>query len=94
MWNSANFVFRADVMLEELSRFEPEIAAATSQAVAQAKMDFGFIVLDKASFEKAPKTSIDYAVMERTHRAAGACRIRSRTIVAATRRLRRLTRSG
>ena len=70
MWNSGNFVFRADVMLEELSRFESEIAAATSQAVAQAKMDFGFIVLHKASFEKAPKTSIDYAVMERTHRAA------------------------
>src|SRR5271165_4631066 len=28
LWNSGNFVFRADVMLEELARFEPEIAAA------------------------------------------------------------------
>ena len=26
LWNSGNFVFRADVMLEELERFEPEIA--------------------------------------------------------------------
>jgi mannose-1-phosphate guanylyltransferase/mannose-6-phosphate isomerase len=70
LWNSGNFVFRADVMLEELQRFEPEIAAATSQAVAEAKTDLGFVVLDKTSFLTAPKTSIDYAVMERTHRAA------------------------
>jgi len=70
LWNSGNFVFRADVMLEELQRFEPEIAAATGVAVAAAKIDLGFVVLDKDSFAKAPKTSIDYAVMERTHRAA------------------------
>ena len=35
LWNSGNFVFRADVMLEELERFEPEIAAATAAAVAE-----------------------------------------------------------
>ena len=70
LWNSGNFVFRADVMLEELARFEPEIAAATSEAVARAKTDLGFIVLDQAAFVRAPKMSIDFAVMERTHRAA------------------------
>ncbi len=70
LWNSGNFVFRADVMLEELARFEPEIAAATSKAVVLAKKDLGFIVLDPEFFGKAPMTSIDYAVMERTQRAA------------------------
>ena len=70
LWNSGNFVFRADVMLEELARFEPEIAAATREAVARASADLGFTVLDRASFVRAPKTSIDFAVMERTHRAA------------------------
>jgi len=70
LWNSGNFVFRADVMLEELARFEPDIAAATAKAVALAKKDLGFVILDRESFVKAPKTSIDYAVMERTHRAA------------------------
>ena len=69
LWNSGNFVFRADVMLEELQRFEPEIAAATAAAVSRAKKDLGFVVLDHDSFAKAPKTSIDYAVMERTARA-------------------------
>ena len=69
LWNSGNFVFRADVMLEELQRFEPEIAAATAAAISAAKKDLGFVVLDHDSFAKAPKTSIDYAVMERTERA-------------------------
>ncbi len=69
LWNSGNFVFRADVMLEELQRFEPEIAAATATAVSGAKKDLGFVVLDHDSFAKAPKTSIDYAVMERTDKA-------------------------
>ncbi len=70
LWNSGNFVFRADVMLEELQKFEPEIEAAASASVALAKQDLGFVVLDKESFMGAPKTSIDYAVMERTNRAA------------------------
>jgi mannose-1-phosphate guanylyltransferase/mannose-6-phosphate isomerase len=70
LWNSGNFVFRADLMLEELARFEPEIAAAASKAVALVKKDLDFLVLDQEFFAKAPKTSIDYAVMERTNRAA------------------------
>jgi mannose-1-phosphate guanylyltransferase / mannose-6-phosphate isomerase len=70
LWNSGNFVFRADVMLEELERFEPEIAAAATAAVAGAKKDLGFVVLDPDSFARAPKISIDYAVMERTDKAA------------------------
>jgi mannose-1-phosphate guanylyltransferase / mannose-6-phosphate isomerase len=69
LWNSGNFVFRADVMLEELARFEPEIAAATAAAVSSAKKDLGFVVLDHDAFAKVPKTSIDYAVMERTEKA-------------------------
>jgi mannose-1-phosphate guanylyltransferase / mannose-6-phosphate isomerase len=69
LWNSGNFVFRADVMLGELQRFEPEIAAASAAALSAAKKDLGFVVLDHDSFAKAPKTSIDYAVMERTERA-------------------------
>ena len=65
-----NFIFRADVMLEELARFEPEIAAAATAAVAFAKKDLDFVVLDRELFVKMPKISIDYAVMERTDKAA------------------------
>ncbi len=70
LWNSGNFVFRADVMLDELKSFEPKIAAAAAEAVALAKDDLGFLVLDRDAFAQAPRTSIDYAVMERTKRAA------------------------
>jgi mannose-1-phosphate guanylyltransferase / mannose-6-phosphate isomerase len=70
LWNSGNLVFRTDVMLEELARFEPDIANAAAAAVAGATKDLGFVVLDHGAFARAPKTSIDYAVMERTDKAA------------------------
>jgi mannose-1-phosphate guanylyltransferase/mannose-6-phosphate isomerase len=70
LWNSGNFVFRADVMLAELQRFEPEMAEAAAGAVEKARADLGFLLLEAASFAKAPKKSIDYAVMERTDKAA------------------------
>ncbi len=70
LWNSGNFFFRVDVMRDEIARFEPEIAEAAAHAYAKAKVDLGFLSLDKESFSRAPKTSIDYAVMERTSHAA------------------------
>ena len=70
LWNSGNFIFRADVMLEELDRFEPEMAKAAVSAVEKARADLGFLLLDAESFATAPKKSIDYAVMERTQKAA------------------------
>ncbi len=70
LWNSGNFFFRADVMREEIKAFEPEMAEAAEAALAKAKRDLGFLVLDGEAFAAAPKKSIDYAVMERTRRAA------------------------
>ncbi len=49
LWNSGNFFFRADVMLDELRNFEPDMAAAAAEAVAKAKQDLNFLVLDKDS---------------------------------------------
>jgi mannose-1-phosphate guanylyltransferase / mannose-6-phosphate isomerase len=69
-WNSGNFFFRADTMLEELQSFEPEMAAAAAASVAGAAHDLDFFAIELASFGAAPKKSIDYAVMERTKRAA------------------------
>jgi len=70
LWNSGNFFFRADVMRGELVAFESEIAVSAAEAFEKATTDLGFLALDKAAFGKAPKTSIDYAVMERTSHAA------------------------
>ncbi|MSP47487.1 MAG: mannose-1-phosphate guanylyltransferase/mannose-6-phosphate isomerase [Xanthobacteraceae bacterium] len=70
LWNSGNFLFRADVLLEELARYEPAIAAAAEAAVAGLSDDLGFLRLETAAFAGAPQKSIDYAVMEKTDRAA------------------------
>ncbi len=69
-WNSGMFVFRADVLLEETVRHAPEVAAVARDAVTNARRDADFIRLDAESFARAPNISIDYAVMERTGRAA------------------------
>jgi mannose-1-phosphate guanylyltransferase/mannose-6-phosphate isomerase len=70
LWNSGNFLFRADVLLEELRRYEPAMAAAAEASVAGACSDLGFLRLDKSAFASAPQKSIDYAVMEKTDRMA------------------------
>jgi mannose-1-phosphate guanylyltransferase/mannose-6-phosphate isomerase len=70
LWNSGNFFFRADAMQAELREFEPEMLAAAAEAVQLSRIDLDFTVLDAASFAKATKKSIDYAVMERTRNAA------------------------
>jgi mannose-1-phosphate guanylyltransferase/mannose-6-phosphate isomerase len=70
LWNSGNFLFRADVLLAELARYEPAMATAVEAAVAGANHDLGFVRLAPDAFAGAPQKSIDYAVMEKTDRAA------------------------
>lgn len=65
-WNSGMFLFRASRYLEELSKFQPAIAKACTQAWTAAKRDADFIRLDKDAFATSPSDSIDYAVMEKT----------------------------
>jgi mannose-1-phosphate guanylyltransferase/mannose-6-phosphate isomerase len=70
LWNSGNFMFRADVMMGEIERFEPEMAEAARGAVAGLTYDLDFQRLAAEPFAQAPRKSIDYAVMERTGLAA------------------------
>ncbi len=69
-WNGGMFLFRADRLLAELQRFEPALLATVRKAVAAARRDLDFLRLDPAAFAAAADRSIDYAVMERTDRAA------------------------
>ncbi len=70
LWNSGNFLFRADVLLSELARLDPAMAKAIEAAVKNASTDLGFLRLQSEAFARAPQKSIDYAVMEKTDRAA------------------------
>ncbi len=70
LWNSGNFAFPASLLLSELQRFEPSIADAAVAAVARAERDGPVLRLDPAAFAGAAKISLDYAIMERTDKAA------------------------
>ncbi|MDE2111680.1 MAG: mannose-1-phosphate guanylyltransferase/mannose-6-phosphate isomerase [Alphaproteobacteria bacterium] len=69
-WNGGMFVFRADILLEEIAHHAPDILPVVRQAVTKARRDLDFVRLDVDSFARAPNISIDYAVMEHTQRAA------------------------
>ncbi|MGO4171860.1 mannose-1-phosphate guanylyltransferase/mannose-6-phosphate isomerase [Bosea sp. TAF32] len=69
LWNSGNFVFSVATMIEELERFAPEVLAGARAALGSAKTDLDFIRLDPQAFTEITKTSIDYAVMEKTTKA-------------------------
>ena len=70
LWNSGNFLFHAGTMWKELEQLEPVMAEAVRASVAASTRDLDFLRLAPEAFARAPKKSIDYAVMERTKRAA------------------------
>ena len=70
LWNSGNFLFHAATMLAEIEHFEPAMAEAAKAAVNGLARDLDFLRLAPEPFARAPKKSIDYAVMERTKLAA------------------------
>jgi len=69
-WNSGNFMFRASVLLEEYRNVDAESVQAVSDSVVKAGRDLGFVTLDAGAFGSAKSISVDYAVMEKTSRAA------------------------
>jgi mannose-1-phosphate guanylyltransferase/mannose-6-phosphate isomerase len=70
LWNSGNFMFRAAVLLDEYRAMDAQSVQAVTDAVIKAGRDLGFVTLDPAAFATAKAISIDYAVMEKTARAA------------------------
>ena len=69
-WNSGMFLFKASRYLEELGQHAPDMLAAVREAYATGHSDLDFVRVDSAAFAKVPDNSIDYAVMEKTSRAA------------------------
>lgn len=69
-WNSGMFLFKAARYLEELAAHAPAMLEAVRMAHAKATVDLDFVRIDRDAFAKVPDDSIDYAVMEKTRRAA------------------------
>jgi mannose-1-phosphate guanylyltransferase/mannose-6-phosphate isomerase len=70
LWNSGNFMFRAGTLLDEYRGVDSDSVQAVDKAVEKAGRDLGFVTLDPEAFARAKAISIDYAVMEKTARAA------------------------
>ncbi len=69
-WNSGMFLFKASRYVEELERHAPDILASCREAMAGAREDLDFIRPDEDAFLACRSESIDYAVMEKSDRAA------------------------
>ncbi|HEX2943713.1 MAG TPA: mannose-1-phosphate guanylyltransferase/mannose-6-phosphate isomerase [Rhodopila sp.] len=70
LWNSGMFVFTARTLLQEIERHAPDLLQPVRRAVAERQSDLDFIRLGTAAFSACPSISLDYAVAERTDRAA------------------------
>ncbi len=69
-WNSGIFVLHARTFLAELEQLAPDMLDAARAALDAAGEDLGFLRLDGAAFARSPNISVDYAVMEKTKKAA------------------------
>jgi mannose-1-phosphate guanylyltransferase/mannose-6-phosphate isomerase len=66
LWNSGNFICRADVLLREARILAPEIAMPAIAAAEGASSGPDFITLEPARFSAAKPLSIDFAVLEKS----------------------------
>lgn len=69
-WNSGMFMFRSGAFLDEGRSLAAATIEAATEAVTKARVDLDFVRIDAESFEKAPNISVDYAIFEKTRRAA------------------------
>jgi mannose-1-phosphate guanylyltransferase/mannose-6-phosphate isomerase len=69
-WNSGIFLLPAREFLDEVQRLAPAVLAAARKALAASRRDLDFLRLADEPFKACPSISLDYAVMEKTDRAA------------------------
>ncbi len=69
-WNSGMFAFSSKLLLAELKVYRPEIVEKMTESVSKGTRDGIFYRFDSKSMEQCPDDSIDYALMEKTDKAA------------------------
>lgn len=68
LWNSGNFLFRVDALLQELKRWCPDVYKACHKATHGLKKSGSKVVFEKAVMESIPAISIEKAVFEKSHK--------------------------
>lgn len=69
-WNAGIFLFSARAMLSELEKHAPDIKKTATEALEASVMSGSARRLDERVFSTCPADSVDYAVMEKTDKAA------------------------
>ena len=69
-WNGGIFLFRADIYLGALAVHAPDMLVACQKAMTRAHHEGRRIYPEVEAFAASPTDSIDYAVMEKSDRAA------------------------
>ncbi len=69
-WNSGMFLFPVKPLLQEMHVLKPDIISACQKALVEGSVDRNIIRPNAQAFANAENISIDYAVMEKTTRAA------------------------
>jgi mannose-1-phosphate guanylyltransferase/mannose-6-phosphate isomerase len=69
-WNAGIFLFGAGTLLAEMGAHCPEVLSASVNALTEIGIKDDQVLLDAGIFADCPSISFDYAVMERTERAA------------------------
>lgn len=69
-WNSGMFMFKASTYLAEIKKWNNEIHSTCEHAYENRITDLDFLRIGREDFERCPSDSIDYALMEKTEKAA------------------------
>ena len=69
-WNAGIFLYNPAAMLEAFAAHAPDIADGAKKALAASISENGARLLDETIFSETPSDSIDYAIMEKTDKAA------------------------
>lgn len=70
LWNSGMFAFTAEALLAEMQLYAPEIVACMTEAVDKGLPDGLFFRFNREAMAACPSDSIDYALLEKTTKAA------------------------
>ena len=70
LWNSGNFLFCAKSLIEEAHKIVPEMLSCVKFAYENSSRGTNGTVLEKCAYGQCSDISIDYAIMEKTDKAA------------------------
>ncbi len=70
LWNSGNFLARADTLVQQAEKFASGVWEPVLAASRQGKREGSVFRPDRELYQQAQKISFDFAIMEKTDRAA------------------------